>query len=163
MVILILIYLFQLQHRPARSPGREPWRWQRRERSVRERFPGEPARHSGQPEKEKLVATQKMKYQLKVVKVEDSAELVAFVPLCAVFSPHLMLVPSWETLKDTRNICRSNCLVLADHQQLSWCELLGHGQGTGGEEGKADGGAEHFGGLGAVNPAGGIYWRITNS
>jgi len=65
-----------------------------------------------------------MKYQLKVVKVEDSAELVAFVPLCAVFSPHLMLVPSWETLKDTGNICRSNCLVLADHQQLGIVNVI---------------------------------------
>ena len=36
------------------------WRWRRRERSVQERFPAEPARHSGQPEKAELVATQNM-------------------------------------------------------------------------------------------------------
>merc|ERR1719464_1899336 len=57
----------------------------------------------------------------------------------------LVLVPSWKSLKDTGNVCRGDCLVLADHQKLSWCVLLGHGQSTGGEEGKANGGAEHFG------------------
>ena len=29
-----------------------------------------------------------------------------------------MLVPSWESLKDTGNVRRGNCFVLADHQQL---------------------------------------------
>ena len=30
----------------------------------------------------------------------------------------LVLVPAWQTLEDTGHVCCSNCLVLADHQQL---------------------------------------------